>query len=47
MSYTADFLADVNELVRQGLITVRVDDQVILTDKGLELIDAVDDETGD
>ena len=38
----ASFLADINELIRRGLIAIRVDNEVMLTDKGLEyLLDQV------
>jgi hypothetical protein len=39
-----EFLADVNELVRLGLITVTVDKQlgVILTERGLEAIEGIE-----
>ena len=39
------FLADINELIRQGLIAIRIDNEVMLTDKGLELMNDINAQT--
>jgi hypothetical protein len=41
----AGILADINELIRRGLIAIRIDNEVILTAKGLELLDDIDAQT--
>jgi hypothetical protein len=41
----ASFLADINELIRRGLIAIRIDNEVMLTDKGLELLNDINAQT--
>jgi predicted transcriptional regulator len=41
----AGFLADINELIRRGLIAIRIDNEVMLTDKGLELLNDINAQT--
>jgi hypothetical protein len=41
----AGFLADLNELIRLGLVALTIDDGVILTNRGLEIANAVNAQT--
>jgi hypothetical protein len=41
----AGLLADINELVRRGLIAIRIDNEVMLTHKGLELLNDINAQT--